>query len=236
MAILDLIKEMEQQGMKDEDIAQKLKEQGLNAREIDDALNQSKIKAAVYEGSGPEAVMENAQNEMQPSMMTQSPEAEQAAVYPQYQQQQYSQEAYYQPPQSGISPDTITEIAEQVVSEKLADLRKNIGKVTEFKSMIESRVTGAEERLKKIESTIDRLQSAILEKVSGYGESIQDMSQEMEGMQESFSKVINPMMDKARSHIEKNEKNSEEVPPEQPEAQKQQKSQKRKPGFEDFLR
>ena len=230
MDLLDSVKQMQQQGMSDGEIVQNLKEQGFSPKDIDNTLGQSKIKAAIYEQSGQDAIMNNSQGEMQQSIMTQEipqqgvPVPEQAQ-YPQYAQQEYS---YYQPQQAGVSPETITDIAEQIVSEKISEIKKSIGNISEFKAIMDSRVSNIDERLKKIEKTIDNLQAAILNKVSSNLDSIQDIKSEMETMQESFSKVINPLVDKTRASQEGAEK--EET------RQEKQKSKKQKPGFEDFLR
>lgn len=240
MPLIDTIKQMQQQGITDENIVQSLREQGFAAKEIDDALSQSNIKAAVYEEPGQNSIINNAPSpmEMQPSVMTQDISQDQGmpqSVYPGYQQypQYQAQEAYYQPPVAA-SNEMITEISEQIVSEKISEIKKTLSKLTEFKTLMESRVASMDERLKRIESTIDKLQSSILGKVAGYAESIQDVKQELNGMQESFSKVINPLMDRERGAgtTETTEKQNER----QEQKEQPRKKSKNKPDFEDFLR
>lgn len=243
MSLLDNIKQMQQQGMNDADIAQSLKEQGMSPMEIDDAINQSKIKAAVYEDTGANAIMNNEQNGgMQQSMMTQElppdqPPQQQQEGY--YQPQQYPQEGYYQP-QSGVSPDAISEIAEQIVAEKMSEIRKSIGNIAEFKTTVESRIASMDERLKKIETMIDKLQMSILNKIGTYSESIQGMREEMGAMQDSFSKVINPLVGRAkeRRNQQVKEEPVEEPKVEEPREEEQQETpnRKRADGFESFLR
>ncbi len=147
MPLLETVKQMQQQGMQDTEIAQKMQEQGYNPKEIDDAINQSRIKAAVsetYEQNGQESVMSNSQNlEMQPSVMSPEPNQQpqpQEYIYPvesQQPQQQYAGE--YSPPQPGISPETISEIAEQIVVEKFSEIKKLIGNIADFKTITEAR-------------------------------------------------------------------------------------------------
>jgi hypothetical protein len=48
------------------------------------------------------------------------------------------------------------------------------------------------DRLKKIETIIDKLQIAILEKVGSYGKNLEGIKKEMSMMQDSFSKMISP--------------------------------------------
>jgi hypothetical protein len=101
-------------------------------------------------------------------------------VYPGYEQ------PYQYAPQPSISPDTITEISEQVVSEKLSPLRKDIEKVLDMKTTIEAKTEYLDERLKRIEKIIDRLQLSILQKVGDYATNIEDIKRELIETQKSF--------------------------------------------------
>lgn len=250
MSVLDNIKQMQEQGMSDPDIAQKLREQGLSPRDIDDSINQTKIKAAIYEESGQNAVMNNSTNnnqEMQQSMMTQEiASPQEAPMIPQQAYPQYAQQDYYSPPQQQVQIPTeiISEVAEQIVSEKLSEIKKSIGNIAEFKAIMDSRVSNLDERLKKIERMIDQLQLSILNKIGSYTQSIQDIKEEMTSMQDSFSKVINPLVDRARgkprnfspSETEQETPAAEQERQAEPNEQVQQQKKKRKPDFEDFLR
>lgn len=202
MPLLETVKQMQQQGMQDTEIAQKMQEQGYNPKEIDDAINQGRIKAAVsepYEQNGQEAVMSNSPNlEMQPSVMSPEPNQPpqpqpQEYIYPVEQQQQYQPQyaGEYSPPQTGISPETISEIAEQIVTEKFSEIKKLIGNIADFKTVTEAKISNMDSRLKKIESTIEKLQSSIIGRVGEFGQAVEDIKGEMSMMQDSFSKVVN---------------------------------------------
>lgn len=102
----------------------------------------------------------------------------------------------------GISPDTITEISEQVVAEKMMEMRKHIEKVTDFKTTIETKTEAIEERLKHIEKIIDTLQSSVLRKVGDYVTNVEDIKKELIATQKSFSKFI-PEIKKHKSHSHK---------------------------------
>ena len=234
MALLDRVAQMQEQGLTDYDIANSLKQEGFSPKEVNDAINQSKIKTAVsQEPDYQNGLMQSMQTEMQPSIMPSTKEIQEAQMQyqePQYQETQeyYPQQAqeYYQPQ---IGTDTITEISEQVVEEKLAGIKKNIGNIAEFKTIVESRIIDLNERLLKIENTIDKLQSAIIGKIGNYGQSIQDINTEMRAMQESFGKVINPIVDRAREKTHKQEERQEEK-------QEKQTGKKSRAKFEDYLR
>lgn len=128
------------------------------------------------------------------------PQSQQGYGYPQQggyegydQYYDYGQGGYgggYGYSQGGTSTDTIIEISEQVVSEKMHKIQKQINEFSEFRKLTESRVENFSERLKRIEDMIDKMQSAILEKVGDYGRNIENMKNEMSMMQDSFGKVV----------------------------------------------
>jgi len=237
MPLLDTVKQMQSQGLADVEITQKLQEQGLDPREIDDALNQSKIKAAVsggYEQEGQASVMQNAT--MQPSItdqqQEQAPQQSQQEYYPEtYQQPAYQQE-YYQPQSMGT--ETVTEIADQIVSEKISDIKKSLSLIADFKTTTDAKVSNIDTRLKKIEASIDKLQSGILGRVGEFGQAVQDIKQEMGMMQDSFSKVVSQAVSNTRRPQEtprQEPRTSQEQSEEESEASEQ--SEKMQPSITD---
>ncbi len=127
----------------------------------------------------------------------------------QYQQDQYQPEQYipqgYSPqqeygyPTSGISDtDTIIEITEQVFSEKIKTIQKQVEDLTEFKVLAQTKIDNISDRLKRIELNIDRLQAEILEKVGSYGRGLEGIKKEMGMMQQSFGKIVKTVVDKTK--------------------------------------
>jgi len=121
-----------------------------------------------------------------------------------YQQQGYApqyQESYeYQPQQTGggmVDSDTMIEIAEQVFSEKTKPLQKSIEDLTEIGTLLQTKVENFSERLKRVENTIDHLQSSILDRVGSYGANLESIKKEMTMMQDSFGKIVNTAADHA---------------------------------------
>lgn len=209
MGILDQITQMKRQGMRDEDIVSDLSQQGVSPREINDALNQSQIKQAVSNPGGGE--------EMQPSIMPggeipapnqqtqeyapqayEEPQQEYASQGYQQPQQEYQaqEQQYYEPggyeqyAPTGTDTDTIMEIADQVFSDKIKKIQKQLDATSEAAILLETKTENISERLKKIENMIDKLQIAILEKVGSYGKNLENIKKEMSMMQNSFSKMI----------------------------------------------
>lgn len=222
MAILDKIIEMQKQGLSDANISTQLQNEGIAATEINDSLNQAKIKNAVSPPEGTPETQTPGQ-EMQASIM-QTPPAEQPQaqpmtqeigtesqpqapeIYPpqgspeQPQDNYYTQtpQAYgqdYYAPQGGIDTETISEIAEQVVTEKLNEFKKKTGDLVSFKNTTEDKVNDIDDRLKRIETTIDKLQQAIIGKIGEFGESNAAIHKDLDNLHGTVSNLMNPLID-----------------------------------------
>lgn len=235
---LERIKEMRQQGHEDPNIITTLQQEGISPRNINDALAQSKIKAAISDPPPQGNNMENIQG-MQPSIMQSNPaqqpsmnplpqegpyaqeiQVPQPQAYQPQQEQGYYSEAYpesYGPPeyteegygegfgqeqypqQPSSSSETITEIASQIISEKMKKANRSINELIEIKSLLTNKVEKIDSRLERIENIIDKLQTALLRKASEQEQNISDIKNEMGEMQVGFSKILNPLFDIERS-------------------------------------
>ena len=135
------------------------------------------------------------------------PQPQEGQGYPQYQdQQQESQQQMYSPqegyeyqPQIGSSSDTdtIIEISEQVFAEKMKGALRQLESFNEFKTLSATKIENISTRLARLESSIDKLQLAILEKVGMYGRGLDSVKKEMEMMQDSFGKIVNTAVEKS---------------------------------------
>lgn len=220
---LDGFLELEKEGKTDAEIVSELQEKGFSPQEINDAINQSKIKKAVVSPEG-----------MQPSIMQTTSEQEQAeipvpvpikkkkmqqstaassTVYPQQAVEQPSAEYQYPAEQvqmpydytnyqpaaqgmpQGVDVETIEEISEEIVNEKMSEFRNKIEDFGEFKQIVQSKLADFDERLKRIEANIDRLQAALIGRVQEYGQNIKDLGSEMRAVEGAFSKILNPLVD-----------------------------------------
>lgn len=140
-----------------------------------------------------------------PQEMT-SPQEYSQNEFPQEYEQQSSQQEYY--PQEGYeggyeggyTTDTIIEIAEQVFSEKIKKIERQIEQFNEFANLAQTKISNNSERVKRIETIIDKLQIAILEKIGSYGQNIEGIKKEMEMIEDSFSKIVPELHKKATEH------------------------------------
>lgn len=160
------------------------------------------IKSAVSSQAIP---MTSEQSDMEVSMTNQStPQNPDQGYYQgqnpyqgQEQQQDYSaayqdpnqQQGYAQQQYSSMSSDTVSEIAEEVVAEKFFNIKKELEKVIEFRTEVQAKMEYLDERLKRIEKIIDRLQLSVLQKVGDYMTNVEDIKKELDEVQKTFKAV-----------------------------------------------
>ena len=136
-------------------------------------------------------------------------------VYSPRPQLQVPQEGYeyaqYAPSINAGDTDTLIEVAEQVFFEKNKPIQKKVDEMNEFRALMQTKVDNMSDRLRRIETIIDRLQASILEKIGSYGQGLETVRKEMGMMQESFGKVVNKFADSAetRHHTEHPSQNPE---------------------------
>ena len=203
MSTIDDIKNMRREGKAEEEIVQTLRNQGVPEGKISDSLNQANIKNAIESpeqesliGGMPSGSSIQEYQEMQPSILSaQEPQQEEFPVsqpsqtqsayefYPQSSQQPQEQ---YQQYQGQLSSDTITEIADQVLSEKLSSIRKKLDENINLKNVMQTKLEIVDERLKRMEKIIDQLQLSILQKVGDYLANTSDLKKELLETQKSF--------------------------------------------------
>ena len=155
------------------------------------AVNNSFIDAANVVAQPPQG--------MQPSLL-QAPapasDPNQQEYFPTYEQNAATAQGAYDYSQgydytsSALSSDTITEISEQIVSEKMADVRRKMEKIISMKTELEAKTEAMEERLKRIEKIIDALQASVLRKVGDYVTNVEDIKHELIETQKTFAKAL----------------------------------------------
>ncbi|MFA4960937.1 MAG: hypothetical protein WC548_04720 [Candidatus Pacearchaeota archaeon] len=237
METLQQITEMQNQGFSDEEIYNRLRNMGISPKEIQDSLNQAKIKKAIYEQDAPQNTeivqpqysqirssplpqFNQPNNYPQPSeiMQYQTPEASPYQQYPENDQyenqtgneypqeeQGYAENQYAQSPSSyqdqnyyapvGTNSETISEIAEQIVSEKISEFKKETEELISFKTRIQDKVSDIDDRLKRIEHSIDKLQQSIIGKMGEFGDNASLIHRDLDNLHGTMSKLVNPLMD-----------------------------------------
>lgn len=260
MSTLERVMGLRSEGYAESQIIDTLKQEGVSPKDIYNALTQSNIKSELNQ----QQMTENTE-EMPPEGYTQlgdnTADQSQYSPYQQQTQEEYAQpqdygQAYqeYQAPQPATDIETINEIAEQIVEEKTAELKKQISSLKNSNEETKSDVERMNKRLEKLENNFNELQAAILRKIGDYGENIKNISTEMHETQNSFSKILNPLTDNIRE-LQKMTGSSQKSSPQQTQQPKKEttttetttettiktqeeprKKTKPEPGFEDYLR
>jgi hypothetical protein len=205
MAILDQVIQMQQEGRTNPEILRSLEEQGISAKEVNDAINQAQIKGALNEST--------MENQEQPSVMTgeipqqetqmpqQAPQAPQVPVQPQEDYYAQTPQGYDQNYNAGgygagtVDPDSVTEIAQQVVEEEFKNYKKKTGDMAAFKTSTDSKLEELGNRIKRLEATIDKIQQAVIQKVGEFGENTNYIRKDLENLHNTTSKLMNPLID-----------------------------------------
>lgn len=117
------------------------------------------------------------------------PQTQQPYYPPSYQDPSYQQDpsqGQYSDYQPNLSTDTISEITEQIVSEKFSTLRAQLEKIIDLKNTFETKIQILDDRVKQIEKIIDRLQLSVLQKVGDYITNVDDIKKEVIETQKSI--------------------------------------------------
>lgn len=200
MIQVNKVVQMQQQGMSDNDIINTLKNEGVSPKDISDSLAQAKIKMAVSQEEPMTANNQPQYAEQQYAPQEQQYAPQQYSDQQQYapQEQQYApqeQQQYAYPEQSGMSIETMTEIVDRIIAEKLKEINQKIKPVIDFKNKAEEDIADIKERVKRMESTSDALQRAVIGKIGEFGQSTSMIHQDLENLHGTVSKLMNPLID-----------------------------------------
>ena len=134
------------------------------------------------------------QMNIQPSIPSQSSKnqsSQDQVMHPQ--KTSISSESLAGPSSERASFDVIEEIAESIISEKWENLVKNVGDLKLWKERIDTDITGIKQEILRTQSRLENLQTAVMGKVSEYGERITNISAELKALEKVMEKIINPL-------------------------------------------
>jgi hypothetical protein len=207
------------QGYNDSTIIRKLKEQGYTPRQINDAFSQLKIKAAA--GNLEEERME-------PSMMTTGDTGESAdaadgemmapvpgreeagaAAAQGYgtpsEESELSEEGFAYPQavqyptyESRPSTEVIEEMAEEIINEKWRDFKIKAGDFAKLRNFFEEKLKSLALRMKRLENSMDKMQSSVMTHIRDYGSDIRTLRAEVHALETAFSKILEPLVTNIR--------------------------------------
>ncbi len=193
MGILEDITQMKGQGISDQEIIQNLQNQGISPQAINDAMSQAEIKNAV---GNEEQYQEQGQYGGEYAPQDQGGYDQGGQEY--YPQDQGGYDQGYDT--GGMDTSKMIEIAEQVFSEKIGKIQSQVRELSEFKTLMESKVEHLTDRTKRVETIMDKTQMAILDKVGSYGKNLSNVKKELDMVQDSFGKMVPHLAAKAQHH------------------------------------
>ena len=123
-----------------------------------------------------------------------------------YTKEQYPNDSNYQydyqyqdyVPTQAIDVETINDLTNQIIDEKIQDINKEISLFSKFRKETAYKIQEIDKKLSKVKDSLDDLQLAIIKKIGNYGEDIENITKELKATQNSFSKIIDPLMDGVR--------------------------------------
>ncbi|HIH38445.1 hypothetical protein J4460_01890 [Candidatus Woesearchaeota archaeon] len=156
----DLVLNYRRQGYSNNQIVQILQRDGYTSDQIFDAMNQADIKGNIQ----PIAPMPTADQVGNPMASSRGGD--------------------------DATRQRIEELAEVIIDEKWNDLVKNINRIVEWKTKIESRLDIIESNFSTLQHSFDELNKAVIGKLDGYDQNITTVSSEVQAMEKVFSKIL----------------------------------------------
>lgn len=177
---------LKQEGRSEGEIISLMQEEGFQMKEIEDAIEQAKIKYALQENQEDFPTI----NEELPIPNENQGYYENTNNYEQYYSPQYS--TY---PTTTESFGTITELAEQVVTRKIKETNSKIESLEKNQIIFEKEIENIKERLKRIEENFDHLQRAIIGKIGDFTKNSEYIQKDLDNIHNTMSKLMNPLID-----------------------------------------
>jgi len=105
--------------------------------------------------------------------------------------QQFEQQPAYQEPSYDNNNITrVEELVEAVIEEKWVDLVKDVNKITEWKSSVESDISSINQEIEDLKASFNELQKNIVSKIDEYDKNIVKVSTNIKAMENVFQKTI----------------------------------------------
>ncbi len=210
MSLIKQIEDLKNSGKSDSEIVNDLRSQGYMPKDIEDGLSQFAVKAAVSSEYSMDPSMQQSilsapvPNAPTPGSNFSAPVPVNSSEYStnSYGAQQYNAPSYSDDSQyysQNVNSETISEVAEQIFDQKIGKIKNELSKIDDFKSDTDNKISLLKDRIKRIEGIIDSLQDSIIRKIGEYGQNISDLGNDLRMTQDSFSKVVEPLVQKAKS-------------------------------------
>ncbi|MDD5331218.1 MAG: hypothetical protein PHE43_00130 [Candidatus Nanoarchaeia archaeon] len=187
--------------MDDSQISKKLQEEGFNATQIYESINQTNIKAGVEDQSYSDAPAPQAYGlrRSQPGMQSSLLDQDIPVPTPPYQEEQsYSQIQpqmdFSMPQQQMPSLNTSNEeLIESLIEEKWQQVIQSIGDIEVWKARVKDDLISVKQEIVRVSSRFDSLQSAVLTRVNNYSETLTEVGTDIKALEKVLEKVMEPL-------------------------------------------
>jgi hypothetical protein len=184
---VDLVLQMREQGLSNNQIISSMQREGYQTTQIFDAMNQADLKRANGAPEEQNQFSQQQQQQISPNELM-YPEEQQQFQQP---TQDFQQETYSQPTSYDQEDATkIEELVEAIVEEKWIDLVKDVKKVIEWKSTIDSDIASIKQEIDDLKQSFNSLQKNIIGKIDEYDRNISNASTNIKAMENVFQKAI----------------------------------------------
>jgi len=215
--LIEIISELRRYGYGDDQIISYLQQQGINPKDILDAIN--KLKVPTEEKEETPSIMEVSAPTPTPIPTptptptptftpTPTPTPSAPTQQPIIPTTPFAQEVPSVLPQpQTYDIETLEAMVESIVGEKWEILKRRIADIEELRKQIEAKISGIEERLKRVELNLDRIYLTILKRQEEQVKEIKAVGKEIDMLEEAFSKILKPLSE----NIKKLEEISKEI-------------------------
>jgi hypothetical protein len=93
---------------------------------------------------------------------------------------------------------SVEEYVETIIDEKWSELEKDIQKIIDWKNRSEQRLVELNQRVDDLKDRFDKLQGAIMGKITDYDRTMQDVGADLKAMERVFSKVLPQFTDNVK--------------------------------------
>ena len=209
------------QGYNDSTIIRELREKGYTPRQINDAFNQAKIKAAAGDEEGEQmepSIMTTGtptgeEEEIEEEMMAPAPAPGAPAAAPvaadaglgvgeptmeEGEGFSYPQAVQYPTYESRPSTEVIEEIAEEIINEKWRDFKVKAGDFGMLRKFFEQKLKSLSLRTKKMETSVDKINDSVMENIREYNVELKNLRAQVHALEMAFSKILEPLVTNIR--------------------------------------
>ena len=167
--------DMRSRGMTNDQIISKLKTEGFNFSQIQNAMSQAEVKSSAV--PGPAIPLPEIELPGEPKL-SEGPELPKP-----------------EPVQISAGKDNIERLLEQIIEEKWKGVTNKLDAIENWKAGIDAKMEAIDKGIASLNNRIDKVQTSAASKVDEYDRTMQDVQTEMKALEKIMGKLIPSMTD-----------------------------------------